>query len=125
MKALEDLSVRYDNTVRNSEDIVIQLRYGDDGISPHMTDTEGPVYFKRLLANIVCSEDISMDCSEKDLRPDKEKCDANVDGKEPKLTSSELRELVEQNLLAYDGIVPYASKYHSAEPVENYSFYFN
>merc|ERR1711991_916417 len=30
MKALEDLSLQYDNTVRNSEQAVVQFRYGAD-----------------------------------------------------------------------------------------------
>jgi len=34
MKALEDLSLQYDNTVRNSEKTVIQFVYGDDGLDP-------------------------------------------------------------------------------------------
>ena len=34
MKALEDLSMQYDRTVRNSEQTVIQFVYGDDGLNP-------------------------------------------------------------------------------------------
>jgi len=34
MKALEDLSIHYDNTVRNSYGQVVQFRYGDDGLDP-------------------------------------------------------------------------------------------
>lgn len=34
MKALEDLSLQYDDTVRNSEKTVIQFVYGDDGLDP-------------------------------------------------------------------------------------------
>lgn len=32
VKALEDLSVKYDNTVRNSKGLIIQFLYGEDGI---------------------------------------------------------------------------------------------
>lgn len=32
VKALEDVSVKYDNTVRNSKGLIIQFLYGDDGI---------------------------------------------------------------------------------------------
>ena len=50
MKALEDLSLRYDGTVRNSTGGIVQLSYGDDGLEP--TDMEGkdasPVAFERL-----------------------------------------------------------------------------
>lgn len=34
MKALEDLSMQYDRTVRNSEQTIIQFVYGDDGLNP-------------------------------------------------------------------------------------------
>ena len=33
MKALEDVSVRYDSTVRNSNNHVIQFLYGEDGMA--------------------------------------------------------------------------------------------
>ena len=50
MKALEDLSLRYDGTVRNSTGGIVQLAYGDDGLEP--TEMEGldasPVAFTRL-----------------------------------------------------------------------------
>ena len=38
MKALEDLSMQYDNTVRNSEQSVIQFTYGDDGLDPALME---------------------------------------------------------------------------------------
>lgn len=34
MKALEDLSMQYDQSVRNSEQTIIQFVYGDDGLNP-------------------------------------------------------------------------------------------
>ena len=34
IKALEDLTVRYDMTVRNNKDKIVQFRYGDDGFDP-------------------------------------------------------------------------------------------
>lgn len=34
MKALEDLSVKYDGSVRNSFDDLVQMKYGEDGIEP-------------------------------------------------------------------------------------------
>ncbi len=39
MKALEDLSMQYDMTVRNSEQSVVQFSYGDDGLNPQGIDT--------------------------------------------------------------------------------------
>jgi DNA-directed RNA polymerase III subunit RPC1 len=38
MKALEDLSMQYDNTVRNSEGTVVQFCYGDDGLNPSLME---------------------------------------------------------------------------------------
>mmetsp|Transcript_69874 Transcript_69874/g.103934 ORF Transcript_69874/g.103934 Transcript_69874/m.103934 type:complete len:188 (+) Transcript_69874:1693-2256(+) len=53
MKALEDLSLRYDNTVRNSENTVVQFTYGDDNLNPEkMEDNDRPVDFDRLRLHI-------------------------------------------------------------------------
>lgn len=53
MKALEDLSMQYDTTVRNSENIVVQFTYGDDGLNPsNMENNDRPVDFNRLLMSI-------------------------------------------------------------------------
>ncbi|KAL6556322.1 DNA-directed RNA polymerase III subunit 1 [Orobanche gracilis] len=50
MKALEDLSVQYDNTVRNASACIVQFIYGDDGMDPaQMEDKDGrPLNFQRL-----------------------------------------------------------------------------
>lgn len=40
MKALEDLTVHYDTTVRNSVDSVIQFVYGRDGLDPVLMESE-------------------------------------------------------------------------------------
>ncbi|GMH93134.1 hypothetical protein TrST_g13733 [Triparma strigata] len=54
MKALEDLSLQYDNTVRNSEKTIVQFTYGDDGLNPEdMERNEKPVEFDRMRANVV------------------------------------------------------------------------
>ena len=48
MKSLEDLSVQYDNSVRNSSSNIVQFQYGDDKLDP--VDMEGkakPVHFDR------------------------------------------------------------------------------
>jgi DNA-directed RNA polymerase III subunit RPC1 len=50
MKALEDLSVQYDLSVRNSTGGVVQFCYGDDGLDPASMEGEGaPVAFTRNL----------------------------------------------------------------------------
>ena len=56
MKALEDLSMQYDMTVRNSERTVVQFSYGDDGLNPHVMETgDRPVDYGRLTLNICSS----------------------------------------------------------------------
>lgn len=53
MKALEDLSMQYDNTVRNSEQTVVQFCYGDDGLNPQLMEGgDRPVDYKRMMMNI-------------------------------------------------------------------------
>jgi len=54
MKALEDLSLLYDGTVRNSMGGIVQLRYGDDGMEPTLMESEDaqPIEFKRCLMNV-------------------------------------------------------------------------
>jgi DNA-directed RNA polymerase III subunit RPC1 len=52
MKALEDLCANYDGTVRNSENTVVQLKYGDDGLDPIQMEVAGPANFPRLLEHI-------------------------------------------------------------------------
>ncbi|EGG07581.1 uncharacterized protein MELLADRAFT_47986 [Melampsora larici-populina 98AG31] len=48
MKALEDLSTRYDDSVRNSVGGVVQFTYGDDGLDPTYLEGDGePVEFAR------------------------------------------------------------------------------
>lgn len=51
IKSLEDLSLQYDNTVRNSSGFIVQFVYGDDGMDPLlMEEKEGkPLNFGRLL----------------------------------------------------------------------------
>ena len=53
LQALEDLSLQYDSTVRNSENTVVQFTYGDDGLSPDkMENNKRPVDFDRLRLHI-------------------------------------------------------------------------
>jgi DNA-directed RNA polymerase III subunit RPC1 len=50
MKALEDLSIQYDYTVRNSRQEIVQFFYGDDGLAPAGMEAENkPVNFNRVL----------------------------------------------------------------------------
>jgi DNA-directed RNA polymerase III subunit RPC1 len=64
MKALEDLSMQYDSTVRNSEQTIVQFSYGDDGLNPQvMEGGDRPVDYTRLLVNVrteFCAKNDSM-----------------------------------------------------------------
>ena len=52
MKALEDLSVQYDSTVRTSYGEVVQFKYGDDGLDPAFMEANGrPMDLHRTLLN--------------------------------------------------------------------------
>ena len=52
-QALEDLSLQYDSTVRNSENTVVQFTYGDDGLHPDkMENNNRPVDFDRLRLHV-------------------------------------------------------------------------
>ena len=67
MKSLEDLSVQYDNTVRNSSSSVVQFKFGDDQLDP--ADMEGkakPVNFERTFNHC---EAMTWDNEERSLLP--------------------------------------------------------
>ncbi|KAK2779547.1 hypothetical protein FQN52_002415 [Onygenales sp. PD_12] len=67
MKSLEDLSTRYDDTVRNSSSNIVQFQYGDDKLDP--VDMEGkakPVHFDRTFTH---SEVTTFDNADKGLLP--------------------------------------------------------
>ncbi|KAK2985575.1 hypothetical protein RJ640_025008 [Escallonia rubra] len=70
IKALEDLSINYDNTVRNSSACIVQFIYGDDGMdSSQMEGQSGfPLNFGRLLLKVKATcpagEDAGMSLSE-------------------------------------------------------------
>ena len=53
IKSLEDLSVKYDYSVRTSTGQMIQFLYGDDGLDPmHIDKGDLPVNFFRVLTNV-------------------------------------------------------------------------
>ena len=78
MKALEDLSMQYDSSVRNSEKKVVQFTYGDDGLDPDaMENNDRPVNFDRVCLHV------------SQVAPCRE---------EPILSSTDLRDTIEQKL---------------------------
>ncbi len=93
-QALEDLSLRYDSTVRNSENTIVQFIYGDDSLNPaFMEDNNRPVDFSRL--HLYVSEVYS--CRD-----------------EPFLMKDELLELVHNKLLQprYQDLLPRGQMFH-------------
>lgn len=54
MKALEDLLVHYDHTVRNASGCILQFTYGDDGMDPALMEGKDgkPLNFDRLFLKI-------------------------------------------------------------------------
>eukprot|EP01117_Protostelium_nocturnum_P012753 TRINITY_DN4718_c0_g1_i1.p1 TRINITY_DN4718_c0_g1~~TRINITY_DN4718_c0_g1_i1.p1 ORF type:complete len:585 (-),score=234.22 TRINITY_DN4718_c0_g1_i1:38-1792(-) len=80
VKALEDLAVHYDDTVRNSVNGIVQFTYGDDGLDPAaMEATNKPVDIIRLLAQ------------SRSQHPDVEK-------NHPSLMPKDIKETVEKTL---------------------------
>jgi len=68
MKAMEDLSIKYDNTVRNSSGDIVEFLYGDDSLDSLSMESDNlPVCFPRLF-NRVCSTS-SMYPQERSLYP--------------------------------------------------------
>jgi len=63
MKALEDLSVQYDSTVRTSDGGLVQMRYGDDGLDPSEMQCDGgkPVNFGHLLETVKLAVPVNFD----------------------------------------------------------------
>ncbi|EEF30548.1 DNA-directed RNA polymerase III largest subunit, putative [Ricinus communis] len=54
IKGLEDLSIQYDNTVRNASGCIVQFLYGDDGLDPASMEGKGgvPLNLDRLFSKV-------------------------------------------------------------------------
>ncbi|KAJ5692676.1 DNA-directed RNA polymerase III subunit RPC1 [Penicillium macrosclerotiorum] len=90
MKSLEDLSTRYDDTVRNSSAAIVQFQYGDDKLDP--VDMEGkakPVHFDRTFIH---SESTTYNNDEPSLLPQEimEVCGEMLEKEREKLTRKDL-----------------------------------
>lgn len=57
MKSLEDLSVHYDQTLRNASGEIVQFLYGDDGMDPaQMEGKDGiPLNLSQLFMKVMVS----------------------------------------------------------------------
>lgn len=71
MKALEDLSILYDRTVRNASSCIVQFEYGDDGMDPaQMEEKKGhPLNFNRLFMKVKVEASIFMISSQLHIFP--------------------------------------------------------
>lgn len=90
MKSLEDLSTRYDDTVRNSSASIVQFQYGDDKLDP--VDMEGkakPVHFDRTFIH---SESTTYNNDERSLLPAEimEVCEEMLSKERAKLARKDL-----------------------------------
>ena len=62
VKALEDLSIQYDHTVRNASGVVIQFEYGGDSLDPaNMEGNNKPMDFDRVLNQAISICPVSTD----------------------------------------------------------------
>ncbi|PLJ76949.1 DNA-directed RNA polymerase subunit A' [Infirmifilum sp. SLHALR2] len=50
--AIQDFYVAYDGTVRNSEGMIIQFRYGEDGVDPARSDHGKPVDVEKIVKKV-------------------------------------------------------------------------
>tara|TARA_Y100000590_G_scaffold155286_1_gene178510 strand:- start:266 stop:4819 length:4554 start_codon:yes stop_codon:yes gene_type:complete len=55
IKAMEDLKVNYDYSVRNSSDIIIQFIYGDDGMDSCLVESQ-PLIIPKLTTEEMCKQ---------------------------------------------------------------------
>ena len=98
MKALEDLSLQYDGTVRNSEQTIVQFCYGDDGLNPQvMEGGDRPVDYTRLFVNII-----------KNKNNNNKSMITNQSELELSLSSIEIKNLVEEQLMkdSFQSLLP-------------------
>ena len=61
IKALEDLSIHYDSSVRNAGGCIVQFCYGDDGMDPAQMEGKSgtPLNFERLFLKAKVGKHIS------------------------------------------------------------------
>ena len=53
VNALQDLEVQYDGTVRDTRKMVVQFKYGEDGIDPMNSDFSKPDAAKRIIDSVL------------------------------------------------------------------------
>jgi DNA-directed RNA polymerase III subunit RPC1 len=111
MKSLEDLSVQYDQTVRNSSNIIVQFQFGADKLDP--LDMEGdavPVHFNRTWTH---AEALTWNNEDRSLLPYEitAHCKSLLAEQKGKYTR---KGLLHEELLAYDDQSDYAIDEHES-----------
>ncbi|MBU4373041.1 MAG: DNA-directed RNA polymerase subunit A' [Euryarchaeota archaeon] len=53
VNALQDLEVKHDGTVRDTRNMIIQFKYGEDGINPMNSDFSKPDAIRRIVDSVV------------------------------------------------------------------------
>lgn len=56
VNALQDLEVQYDLTVRDTRGVLVQFKYGEDGINPTKSDFSKPDTIHRIVRSVVNKE---------------------------------------------------------------------
>lgn len=111
MKSLEDLSVQYDKTVRNSSNIIVQFQFGADKLDP--VDMEGdavPVHFNRTWTH---AEALTWNNADPSLLPYEitAHCESLLADQKRKYVR---RGLLHEELLPYDDQSDYAIDEHES-----------
>ena len=57
VNALQDLEVKYDGTVRETRDVIVQFQYGEDGVDPMKSDYGAAVNVKHIVDTVVSGGD--------------------------------------------------------------------
>jgi DNA-directed RNA polymerase III subunit RPC1 len=121
MKSLEDLSVQYDHTVRNSTSSVIQFQYGDDRLDPlNMEGKAKPVHFDRTFTH---AEATTLDNNEKSLLPVDimDKCETMLAPLKKKLARKDLLgKTLDYHDLTDEGMDEHQSERDFIQSVEDY-----
>jgi len=60
INALQDLEVKYDGTVRDTRGLVVQFKYGEDGIDPSKSDYGKSVNTRRIIQNVTGQDPVEV-----------------------------------------------------------------
>ncbi|CAI6093916.1 hypothetical protein V2G26_016941 [Clonostachys chloroleuca] len=109
MKSLEDLSTRYDDTVRTSGGGIVQFQFGADKLDPvDMERSADPVHFQRTWSH---AEALTWDNSEPSMTPDEIRAfrDSMLANERKRLVR---RGLLHNEILDYDDVSDYGIDEH-------------